>query len=313
MRHTPPHRPGLSRRELLLSLGLLAATHSPGSGRDDTPKLESAEGRYRVDATALLWGVPVVRRSGVGEAHVSLRQWREGEGRRLELKFAAFSDPDRAQGMSRSGWIQEAVEEHGPQPRRATVLGFMSDSPEQSAAEARQALRDSRGGHWFVAIDSLNLPGRTRSRVATFRGNPGTSPLDHRMLDLARLSFESAPPAWHETAWPATDTGAAPATFLYSILRGIECNLPVFESGYVYNEDGYHLRLETELPSGAVRCLKGQLRCLTKPKPASQFRLWMENAASPLPLRIELLPRSFLRLTLQRIPPHSEPIPKETL
>ena len=313
MRRKLPHRTGLSRRELLFSLGLLAATPAAANVRDGGSKLECREAHYRVDATVLLWNVPVARRSGVGEAHVSLRQWREGDARRLELKFAAFSDPDRAQGVNRSGWIQESIEEHGPQPKRSTVLEFMSDSPEQSAAEARQARPDSRGGYWYVAIDSLNLPGRTRSRVANVRGKPGTSPLDNRMLELARLSFESTPPEWHETAWPATESGAAPATFLYSILRGLERNLPVLESGYVYNEDGYLLRLETKTETGTVRCVRGQVRCITKRKPASQFRLWMDgNATDSLPARIELMPKTFLKLTLQRIPPNTERIPKET-
>ena len=74
-----------------------------------------------------------------------------------------------------------------------------------------------------------------------------------------------------------------------------------------------HLRLEAERAAGDVRCLKCMVRCLTKPKPASQFRLWMDSNADPLPLRIELMPRSFLALTLQRIDRDTEPIPKENL
>jgi hypothetical protein len=157
------------------------------------------------------------------------------------------------------------------------------------------------------------VPGRTRSRVVHFRSKITESPLDVRMLQIAKNSLDSHMPAWRETEWPAAESKGAPATFLHSILRAIELNTPVFETGYVYNEIGYHLRIETE-QAGDIRCLNGIIRCTTKSSRPVQFRLWMDGkSSSPLPNRIELLPRSFLRLTLHRIPVRSEALNKETI
>jgi hypothetical protein len=293
----------LSRRDLLRCFSVAAGTQAPAPRPASGTGEEYAEGRYRVDATILLLGVPVFRRNNVGEARIALRQHRQGDARHIELLFAAFSDAARSHGLDRRGWLREVIEEDNSSARRAAVLGIMSESPEQSAAEARQALHAASAAPRYVAIDGLNLPGRTRSRVAHFQGGTGLSPLDDEMAALARASFDSPAPPWRETAWPDLEDGIAPSTFLYAILRALERGLPATQSGYVYNEDRYHLRLETVRrdSAGSARCARVVVRNLTRALPPAQFRVWHDSSGnSRLPLRVELQPRSFLRLTLER-------------
>src|SRR5215469_4233213 len=109
--------PGIfpSRREMFRFIGgCLAACGVPlNAAAPELPEVESSlevdrlwergcpekitERDYRVDATVLLLSLPVLRRNGVGDARVALRQApatnESGSGNRLALEFAAASDP----------------------------------------------------------------------------------------------------------------------------------------------------------------------------------------------------------------------------
>ena len=154
-----------SRREIFRFIGCCLAAcgfppdAAPSEPTDVEPTLEVdrlwehgfpekiTERAYRVDATVLLLSVPILRRNGVGDARVALRQspgtGENGSGNRLALEFAAASDPARAHGLDRMGWIREVVLERDGAAQRAGVLGIMSDSPEQTAEEAREIGRAS--------------------------------------------------------------------------------------------------------------------------------------------------------------------------
>ncbi len=256
------------------------------------------ERRYRVDATILLLSVPVLRRSNVGGARIAIRRSKEENCRRIALELAAASDPARAHGLNRAGWIREAVVERDLVPVRAAVLGIMNDSPEQSLEQARNAFRNDDGEQRFVAIDSANSPGHTRSRVAHF-GAPPRAVAQAHLAEAARRSLGSDASGWREHDWPQS-SGAAPMTFLYAIYKWMESDSNKRQLSYVFNEDNYRLMLESA-PDGerAVR-VRGEIENLTKRLRPLRFQFWADRGSEvPLPYRVEFQPRSFLRLTFE--------------
>jgi hypothetical protein len=270
------------------------------------------ERAYRVDATVLLLSVPIVRRNGVGDARAALRQspgtGANGSGNRLALEFAAASDPVRAHGLDRMGWIREVVLERDGAAQRAGVLGIMSDSPEQTAEEARTALRSEPSVERLVAIDSSLSSGgepRTRSRVIRFQAPRGNWTGGEGLPDLARQSFQSSPPSWKEARWPGE---AVPFTFLYALKRSLEPGGP-HSTEYIWNQNRYAMRIQREADANASRefsapvdRVRGELENLTQNLRPLRFQIWIvRESPVPMPLRIEFQPRSFLRLTLEAV------------
>jgi hypothetical protein len=270
------------------------------------------ERAYRVDATILLLSIPVLRRNGVGDARVALRQSPEinenGSENKLALEFAAASDPARAHGLDRMGWIREVVLEKNGAAQRAGVLGIMSDSPEQTAEEARTALSNDPSAARLVAIDSsYSADGehRTRSRVIRFRAPRGNWTGGESLPDLARQSFQSCSVSWKEAQWPRETT---PSTFLYALKRSLEPGGPR-ATEYIWNQNRYVMRLQREADanvsrefSAPVDRVRAELENVTQNLRPLRFQIWIERESPvPMPLRIEFQPRSFLRLTLEAV------------
>jgi hypothetical protein len=270
------------------------------------------ERAYRVDATVLLLSVPILRRNGVGDARVALRQTpatgENGSGERLALEFAAASDPARAHGLDRMGWIREVVLEKDGVAQRAGVLGIMSDSPEQTAEEARTALRSDPSVERLIAIDSSFYGSgerHTRSRIIRFQAPRGNWTGGEGLPDLARRSFQSCPVSWKEAQWPGE---ALPSTFLYALKRSLEPGGPR-STEYIWNQERYAVRIQREADanashefSAAVDRVHGELENLTQNLRPLRFQIWIDRESPvPMPLRIEFQPRSFLRLTLEAV------------
>jgi hypothetical protein len=320
----PGNLPG--RREICRMLGCcFAACWFPSNGTAAAGDLlevdrlwdrgcpeKITECAYRVDATILLLSVPVLRRNGVGDARVALRQSPEttenGSERRLALEFAAASDPSRARGLDRMGWIREVVLEKDGAAQLAGVLGIMSDSPEQTAEKARTALRSEASAERLVAIDSSysgSADRRTRSRVIRFRAPRGNWTGGEGLPDLARQSFQSSPVSWKEARWPGD---VAPTTFLYALKRCLEAGGPR-STEYIWNQDRYAMHLQREADanvsrefSAPVDRVHGELENLTQNLRPLRFQIWIDRESPiPMPLRIEFQPRSFLRLTLEAV------------
>jgi hypothetical protein len=278
---------------------------------------------YRVDATILLLSVPVLRRNGVGDARVALRQSSpaaEG-GAKLALEFAASSDPARAHGLDRMGWIREVVVEKSGAPQRSGVLGIMSDSNEQTAEEARTALRNDVNAERLVAIDAIHSGGEaraTRSRVIRFRAPRGNWTGGEGLPNLARESFQSSAAAWKDQQWPGRE--AAPATFLYALKRAMEAG-GSRTAEYIWNQNRYAMRLEREADAAASRELaapvdriRGELQNVTQNLRPLRFQIWIDRESPiPMPLRVEFQPRSFLRLTLEARAMEEKPHTPETV
>ncbi|HEY1242241.1 MAG TPA: hypothetical protein VGF16_16870 [Bryobacteraceae bacterium] len=271
----------------------------------------SLELRYRVDATVLLLSLPVFRRNAVGNARVAVREIPGRGTRRLAIEFAAGSDPSRAHGLDRRGWIREVIVERDGEPVSTAMLGLMSDSPEQSVEQARMAFAEQKPEPRFVAIDSSAVSGSTRSRVLHFQ-QPFS---EDDSLDSVRRRFQASAPAWKETAWKGTGS-QVPMPFLYALLRALERPGRVTQVLYVFNENQYRLQAEssadfergrqfvaarlTESPDQVFR-VRARIENLTRRTHPTQVHLWIDASASPpCPLRIEFEPRSFVRLTLER-------------
>jgi hypothetical protein len=289
----------LSRRELgqrLLALLLCrAAVRGQQAGRETG---DPATRVYRADAAILLLGVPIYRREGVGGGRASIEI---GEGASRTLFFAAGSDPKRAQGLSRLGWMREVVVGPAAAPSEISYFGILTSSPEESLAHARRSAGEAGSGHSvFNAVNGRNTAGRSRSATARFEFPASASWSDTGLIREAQSAF-AGKVDWRETWWPKSPE-QAPPTFL-SQLASLLAQPTRRRSGrYVYNEQEYLLELESQEGSReADRLLpvRGVIRNL-RTKETTRFRVWLEDG-SVLPVRIEFHPRSFLKLTFTAI------------
>ena len=88
---------------------MLALFLGPRRGNSSSPDSRSVLKRYRADAVILLLGIPIYKRAGVGSGQVAVEETGEGAQARRTLFFAAGSDPKRAHGLARLGWMREVT------------------------------------------------------------------------------------------------------------------------------------------------------------------------------------------------------------
>src|SRR5580658_1535758 len=87
--------------------GLLASLFLPLCVRGQSETSPPSSSRtYRADAVILLLGIPIYRRAGVGGGQASFEETGEGASLRRTLFFAGGSEPKRALGLRRVGWMQ---------------------------------------------------------------------------------------------------------------------------------------------------------------------------------------------------------------
>ena len=256
---------------------------------------------YRCDAVILFLGMTLYRRPGVGGGEASLKETCDGDARLHTYFFAGGSDPQRAHGMNRLGWIRETVVASGGAPSAADYFGVMTFSPEESFERARKAWDDPGSGRSaFSAVSGRNVAGRSRSAVTHFEYGSGAIWSDRGLIDHAQSTFRG-PVDWRETAWPHSPT-QPPPTFLFALATLLKQRQKRTAGRYVYNEQEYTLELDT-LPPGKDRLvpIHGKIRNLCTGK-ESLFRLWLEaGSTSIVPVRIEYQPRAYLRLTFEAI------------
>ncbi len=177
-----------------------AETEPPGRLRWDVanePRFD-AERRYRADAQVLLLGLPLLRREGVGGGSVRWREFQGGGATRL-LEFSGFSTADRAAGLNRLGFIREMARISENEVSECIYFGLMTASPEESADEARKALRSSAKDLAYTAIEGRISAGDSASATAHF-----TAPAAIRGEDRLEL-VELAVRAWRprkRSPWP---------------------------------------------------------------------------------------------------------------
>jgi hypothetical protein len=250
---------------------------------------------YRAKASVLVLSIPILHRDNVGAGFLRIEEW-EGQGERnLRLEFGAGSLPERAAGLNRMGLFEEAVHERGGTPDRAEYFGFMTSSPEENIEQAKAALKSGASG------------------ISAVRGRIEGGRIVNRLSRMAGIG-QSGWARWREVAAEARDrigtgqgvdserstAGQTVHTFLHAV------NAAMRDGGsakrlFVHN--GEICRLETETaaePQDGLRRITGKI---SKPgsRSATSFRVWFEPGPSPVPLRFEFRPRSFLRLSFERV------------
>jgi hypothetical protein len=284
--------------------GLIASLFRPlrVKGQSETPP-RSTSRTYRADAVILLLGIPIYRRTNVGGGQASFEETGEGASLRRTLFFAGGSEPKRALGLRRVGWMREVVLGPASAPSEAAYFGVLTSSPEESLEHARKSVAASpSGSSAFNAVNGRNTTGHSRSSVTHFEYANSALWSDRGLIEKAQSTFHGNVD-WRETAWPNSPS-QTPATFLLQLAALLKQRTRRAEGWYVYNEQEYVLQLEapqTGRDRERLVLVRGTTRNLHSGH-ETPFRLWLEEADnSVVPVRIEFQPRSFLRLTFESV------------
>jgi hypothetical protein len=258
---------------------------------------------YRADAVILFLGITIFRRAGVGGGQAALEAAGEGAALRRTLFFAAGSDPKRAHGLNRLGWMREVVLGPDSNPTEAAYFGVLSSSPEESLDHARKSVDAKPGGRGiFAAANGRHTAGHSRSAVTHFEYANGALWSDRGLIEQAQSTFQPGV-NWRETSWP-NSPNQAPPTFLLQLATLLKQRSRRSVGRYVYNEQEYQLELDTpQAGRNKERLLpvRGKIRNL-RTGYETPFRLWLEEASdSIVPVRFEVQPRSFLKLTFESV------------
>jgi hypothetical protein len=255
---------------------------------------------YRADAVILLLGLPIYRRAGVGGGKASLEETGEGAALRRSLFFAGGSDPKRARGLSRLGWMREVVVGPAAAPVEISYFGVLTSSPEESLEHARKSTDQPGGRSTFSAVSGRNTSARSRSAIAHFEFASSAVWSDQALIDRAQSLFRGDV-KWRETAWPNSPQ-QAPPTILCQIATLLKQRAKRASGRYVYNEQEYQLELEAQAPTRErLVPIRGKIRNL-RTAYETKFRIWLEDGSeSIVPVRIEFQPRAFLKLTFEAV------------
>jgi hypothetical protein len=298
----------MNRREFA---GMLAgALAAPGMRATTTVEILSREVRYRADAQILLLSIPVFHRTGVGGGNVSWREWRDAGALYRLLEFTGYSLPEKAAGLNRLGFIREKSCRDGNALRESSYFGVMSASPEESAEEAHKALHSTAAEATYTAIQGRIAGAEIETASAHFNGPARLTPERRgELLTRAEEALSHAPrrpPEFHPS-------GAVPPPFLHALAEALRAPRNG-ETQYVYSGRLYRLSLRQSADAKATAYFRGRgaigsgatvMRVAGDVRRESggketDFRLWVEqDAAQPVPLRIDFQPKSYLRLVME--------------
>ena len=291
-----------------LHLDAQSTATAPAAPRSQVPADRAAGAQprtmsrtYRADAAILFLGISIYRRKGVGDGKASMEETGEEAALRRTLFFAAGSDPQRALGLSRLGWMREVVLGPATTPSEITYSGVLTSSPEEDLENARKSVATpSSGRSVFSAVSGHNTTGRSRSAITHFEFAASASWSDRALVHRAESTFV-ANATWRETSWPDSPY-QAPPTFLYQLATLLRKRSRSAAGRYVYGEQEYLMGLEAQKPSRErLVPVRGKVRNLRTGNETT-FRLWLDEAStSAVPVRFEFKPRSFLRLTFEAV------------
>jgi hypothetical protein len=275
-----------------------------------------AQRSYRADANIVLFGITIFSRSDVGGGFARLVEPSSGSNGTVRLLFVSGSRPDRAHGLNRMGYIEEAVTETNARPSHADYFGFMTASGEDSLADARKALHGpSQGEVPFVASQGEIEESSSRHTVrhvvlpASLRWTNAQQLLDVVREDLNRPGAGSGQAELNH--------GERPGTFLYTVLSMERSSARTNDATFVHNGKLFRLhavkRADEKMggqfvgdhliasPRDAME-LAGLIRnAVTGTETA--FRVWFDRTSpNLLPLRFEFQPKSYLRLAFEALP-----------
>jgi hypothetical protein len=274
------------------------------------------ERRYAATAYITVFSVPIFSRSGVGFGFASSEQLAPGEACALNLRFLSGSDPARAHGLNRFGFIQEQVNQCGS-AKESSYLGLMTASAEESLQDAKKALNSKQQGDvTFVAAQGV-----VKQDTAHYSVRHLLLPASYGTSNVAQLTrrlqteFASPKPAEPEKTLKLGQ--GENATFLWSVWEAMRSEGKTFAESFTYNGKTFQLKMEkhadpkagAELERSGLASSASEivvLNCVLKGQngQASTFRVWFDNNnPNLLPLRFEFRPKSYLRLVYEATVP----------
>ncbi len=311
-------------RLLTVSLALSAAVSANASSpvevntpSNEIPSQTSFQRHYKATAYITLLSIPIFNRSGVGFGFAAMDELTQGSRQLLSLRFLSGSNPDRAHGLNRFGFIQENVERKNRATVTADYFGLMTASAEESLNDAKAAL-DSATSPQVPFVAARAVIDRQKTSYAIRRMLLPSSYRGSNADQLLRqVQAEFAAPLADQSGKAETLDGAAAATFLVSLREAILGAGSAYQSRIVFNGKTFqfHAAKRLDVKTGnelrragltaspdAITQLSGLLRN-EKTNETSAFRLWFEQgSANFLPLRFEFKPKSYLRLVFDEEP-----------
>ena len=287
-----------SRRDLLRLAGLLAM---PAGASTLGPEGREFQCQFRAKATVLMLGVPLLNRDNVGSGYLRVAEREEAGKRRLQLEFGAGSLPERAAGLNRLGIFEETIVASGDAIESARYFGFMTASNEKDLNEARTALKNGGSGN-FTAIRGQIEQGQLRNKLLRIRDMAASNWAQRDQLTAqirAQLADETRQDAQASTA-ALKDSPCSP--FLYAVNCAMRNKAATCASRFVHNGQMHQLQTsrKNDAKTGHTE-LNGRILSEAG-KELSAFRLWFETENPERgPLKFDFRPRSFLRLTFERV------------
>ena len=314
-----------ARRELLrLLLGTTLLSRLTAASSESFGGGDRASRRYfRADAVIMLFSIPIFSKAGVGSGFAFVEDLGDFASRTRRLGFGGGSWPDRAAGLNRLGYIHETVVEASGNLAEAKYFGFMTTSQEERLEEAHAALNKSQQESIFSAIRGETKSGFYSAQFTQFLSRDAVSwRLWQKVADAAEKSFDGKCLSNREERSAAGKAEVVLPTLLYSMLRVRETGFSPLRTTFIYG--GIERSLETSaspdpkmgarlrqrgivVNPGSVVHLTGLVQNL-KLGAKTRFSVWWDrDSASLVPVRIELEPKSYLRLVFEadREPPQT--------
>ena len=268
----------LTRRQAVKVLALLPALPLPtalameaGSG--------SGEVSYRVDATVLFCGVPLLTRSGVGDGFAAVR----ARGKSHSIRFGAGSWPERAAGLNRFGLIREEIELRADGSEAIEFRGIVTANKEESFQDARSALH-SQASTSLTAVYGAIKDGVVTSALRRFPAPDGCQWLDPGAVERTLDSAQS-------TEFAERQAGKGQITFLEAMRKaGQHEGSTTLEFVHLARPYVLETRRQGTKLDGVIRNSSGKV--------TAEFRTWYDpQTTHGIPIRIEYKAKSYLRLT----------------
>jgi hypothetical protein len=249
--------------------------------------------RYRMDATILLLGAPLLTRAAAGGGYASVELSRDQSATAVALQFAAGSFPARAHGLNRFGILREAVVDRGD-ATELSFAGLMTRSREESFEQGRRALASPAGSAEGVIARGRSNASGSGSTVQTWIDTVDLAPdcnwsnLNETLSDALRRQPRTP---------PRESPSASVTTFLHAMRSAALCPEGIVRRQFMHAGKLYWL--ETHRQAERVLELTGAIHDQRGARRAEFRTTYAAGDESGIPIRIEYRPRSFLRLTFE--------------
>jgi hypothetical protein len=274
--------------------------------------------KYVASATVTIFSFPLISRSGVGGGYTVIEEGASDRGNAISIQFGAGSWPEKARGLNRLGFIQEAiVEQQAGKAAECAYLAFMTSSTENNLDQAKKALETSANIALYNAAQGYSGRGRVTSRVDRMHVPSRFTWWDApSLIARARSEMAGRTEAQNQLSLPAGER-EMPGMFLYT-LRGALLNTEKRTRGELFfNSKLFLLETEKEEDSSAGKVFVEKKLATSatsvirlaavlterRTREKTRFRLWYEKGGENTPpLRFDYQAKSFLRLTFQADP-----------